>query len=222
VEPANAYRNGPQYAAYNASIYSKLNALAGRNELRLDGILAWAFQFEDQPLFAGFRTLSTNGIDKPILNFYRMLGLMRGHRVDAWSTSSVALDEVLRTGVRGQPDIDAVAVAADRQLTALVWHYHDDDLPAAAAPVDLSVEGLTADRVNVEHFHIGDSHSNAFSKLSGMGSPSDPSEAQWAQLRAAGQLKLLRSPEWRNTKDGRLAYRFVLPRNEVSLFRLTW
>ena len=36
--------------------------------------VTWAFEFEDQPYFAGFRDLATNGIDKPVLNVFRMLG----------------------------------------------------------------------------------------------------------------------------------------------------
>ena len=46
-------------------------------------MLTWAFEFEDQPYFDGFRTLATNGIDKPVLNLFRMAGLMRGDRVKA-------------------------------------------------------------------------------------------------------------------------------------------
>jgi len=34
------------------------------------------FEFEGQPYFEGFRTLATNGVDKPVLNFFRMAGLM--------------------------------------------------------------------------------------------------------------------------------------------------
>ena len=37
-------------------------------------MLTWAFEFEDQPYFDGFRTLATNGIDKPVLNVFRMAG----------------------------------------------------------------------------------------------------------------------------------------------------
>ena len=42
------------------------------------GALTWAFEFEDQPYFAGQRVLSTNGIDLPVLNVFRMLSQMGG------------------------------------------------------------------------------------------------------------------------------------------------
>ena len=44
-------------------------------------MLTWAFELRINPYFDGFRTLATNGVDKPVLNFFRMAGLMAGDRV---------------------------------------------------------------------------------------------------------------------------------------------
>ena len=44
----------------------------------LEGSFTWAFELEDQPYFTGFRVLATGGIDLPVLNVFRMLGLMGG------------------------------------------------------------------------------------------------------------------------------------------------
>ena len=38
--------------------------------MNLEGALTWAFEFEDEPYFAGFRALSTNQIDLPVLNVF--------------------------------------------------------------------------------------------------------------------------------------------------------
>ena len=35
-----------------------------------------------------------------------------------------------------------LASAEDRAVSVLVWNYHDDDLPTAVAPVDLTINGL--------------------------------------------------------------------------------
>ena len=77
-------------------------------------------------------------------------------------------------------------------------------------------------RVLVEHFRIDDEHSNAYTAWKQMGSPAQPSPEQYARLEAAAQLQLLRSPEWRTPSDGRVAMEFQLPRQAVSLVRLTW
>src|SRR6202142_1913155 len=78
THPQNAYRNGPLYASYTAAAMSGFRALAAEHHINLEGALTWAFEFEDQPYFEGFRTLATNGIDKPVLNFFPMAGLLAG------------------------------------------------------------------------------------------------------------------------------------------------
>ena len=82
VYPPNAYRNGTLYPAYEAAAFKSMLQLEDRHKLNLEGILTWAFEFEDQPYFDGFRTLATNGIDKPVLNFFRMAGMLGGDRIE--------------------------------------------------------------------------------------------------------------------------------------------
>lgn len=222
--PQNLYRNGTMYPSYTAVALSNIFKLADRNKSNLAGMLTWAFEFEGQPYFDGFRTLATNGIDKPVLNLFRMAGLMRGDRVKVESSGAAGLDAILKSGVRAAPDIDALATRAEREMAALVWNYHDDELAAAPAPVRLALAGIpkTAARVRVEHFRIDDEHSNAYTAWKAMGSPAAPSPEQYARLEAAGQLQLLRSPEWLWPKDGKLEVEFLLPRHAVSLVRVSW
>lgn len=77
VYPQNAYRNDTLYASYEAAALKSILELAATSRTNLQGILTWAFEFENQPYFEGFRSLAINGIDKPVLNFFRMAGLMQ-------------------------------------------------------------------------------------------------------------------------------------------------
>jgi xylan 1,4-beta-xylosidase len=88
VYPQNAYRNGAIYGAYQAAAFKSIMELAAASRANLQGILTWAFEFENQPYFEGFRSLATNGIDKPVLNFFRMAGLMQGDQVKAESSGA--------------------------------------------------------------------------------------------------------------------------------------
>src|SRR6202167_5216682 len=97
-------------------------------------MLTWAFEFEGKPYFDGYRTLATNGVDKPVLNFVRMAGLMRGDRVKVVSSGATPLDSILTQGVRQTPDIDALATRATSEAALLLWNYHDDDAAAPGAP----------------------------------------------------------------------------------------
>ena len=55
-----------------------------------------------------------------------------------------------------------------------------------------------------------------------MGSPQSPTPEQYAQLKAAGQLELLRSPEWLDVRQGKVTIDDSLPRQATSLMRLIW
>lgn len=55
-----------------------------------------------------------------------------------------------------------------------------------------------------------------------MGSPQNPTAAQYAALEKAGQLQLLESPRYVTSVRGQLEVRFLLPRHGVSLIRLDW
>jgi len=125
--PQNSYRNGPLYAVYTAEVLNNiLCAHSSREHINFLGAVTWAFEFEGQPYFEGFRTLATNGVDKPVLNAFRMLGLLGDERVKAKSSRALPTEEISRAGVRGQPDVSAIATRKDHEVEILVWNYHDD------------------------------------------------------------------------------------------------
>jgi xylan 1,4-beta-xylosidase len=220
--PQNGYRNGTMYSSYTAATFARKYDLAARHKVNFEGAVTWAFEFEDQPYFDGFRDLATNGIDKPVLNVFRMLGRMMGERVEARSSAAAALDAMVEAGVKDKADIGALASRQDRSLTVLAWHYHDDDLPAPAADIGLAARGLPASRVLLHHYRVDGEHSNSYEVWKKMGSPQKPSAEQYRQLERAGQLQLLGSPEWRSASGGQLSVRFALPRQGVSLLVLNW
>jgi xylan 1,4-beta-xylosidase len=224
VYPQNAYRNGPLYAAYTAAALKGIMDLSVKNLGNVEGMLTWAFEFEGQGYFDGFRTLATNGVDKPILNVFRMAGLMRGDRVEAASSGAIPLDAMLARGVREDPDVDVLATRDDRGVSILVWNYHDNDVAGPDAAIALSVEGLPAGarRVLMKHYRIDANHSNAFSVWKSMGSPQSPTPEQQRQLEAAGQLQMLDSPNWLWSESGSASINFDLPRQGVSLITLEW
>ncbi len=60
--------------------FARKYLLADHFNVNLLGAVSWSFEFEDQPWFYGFRDLATNGVDKPVLNVFRMFGMMTGKR----------------------------------------------------------------------------------------------------------------------------------------------
>ena len=222
--PNNAYRNGDVYPTYTAAAMKALADLALQNKVNLIGMVTWAFEFEGKQYFEGFRTLATNGIDKPVLNVFRMAGLFSGDRVAATSSSEVPAQDIAKSGVRAQPDIDAFATKSTHEAAVILWNYHDEDLPVAASQVTVKISGIPAGvtKVLLEHFRIDDTHSNAYTVWLAMGSPQNPTPDQYAQLKSAGQLQTLTSPEWLDVTSGAITVTTTLPREATSLLHLTW
>lgn len=224
VNPANNYRNGTLYPAYTAVAFKALLDLHDKHQVDLISMLSWSFEFEDKDYFEGFRDLATNGIDKPILNLFRMLGLMNGNRVATTSTAAIPLDSLVSSGVRGSADVDAMATGGDHQAAILLWNYHDSEQPAPSSPVTLSITGIPGgiDRVLLQHFRIDDTHSNAYTVWKQMGSPQHPTPEQFTQLKESSGLQLLDAPEWADVRDRTITIGMEMPRQSVSLITLKW
>jgi len=220
-DPQLGYRNGTMYSSYTAACFARKFELADRRGVNLDGALTWAFEFENQPFFAGFRVLATNGIDLPVLNVFRMFGKMGGRRLVVESSGAVPLDALLKDGVRAAPDVSALAALGQKQLNLLAWHYHDDDVPGPDAAIELTLSALPFNgTATLNHYRIDRDHSNSFEAWKRMGSPAQPTPDQYAQLEKAGQLAELAPPENIHVENGNAVVRFLLPRQGVSLLVL--
>jgi xylan 1,4-beta-xylosidase len=219
--PRFGYRNGTMYSSYTAASFARKHELALRHKVNLQGALTWAFEFEDQPYFAGFRQLASNGIDMPVINVFRMFSRMQGTRVPAQSSRQVPLDEILASGVGGAADVGVMASRADREVAVLVWHYHDDDLPGPDAEVTLNIRGLPRGVAKLTHYRIDSTHSNSYAAWQRAGSPLAPDEKAYENLRAAGQLATLGEPADLSVTSGRTELTFPLPRQAVSLLLIT-
>jgi xylan 1,4-beta-xylosidase len=218
----NAYRNGTMYSSYTAASFARMYELADLREMNFEGATSWSFTFENVPWFDGFRELATNGVGKPVLNVFRMFGMMGGDRV-AVQGNAMGAREIIANAVRGeQADISALASRDGDEAAVMVWNYHDDDLAGPDAPIRLSIRNVPAQRVLVHHYRIDEVHSNSYTAWLAMGSPQQVSRDQYAALEKAGKLEMLDAPEWVDTEGGVATLEFPLPRQGVSLLRLSW
>ena len=223
--PHNAYRNGTLYASYTAASFSRKYELADHFGVNLLGAVTWGFEFEDQPWYAGFRDMATNGVDKPVLNVFRMFGMMEGQRIKvAQDNLSYSYQKVRDESVRGEnPDINAIASITDHSLTILVWNYHDNnDLNVPPSPISINIDNIPTDQALLNHYRIDQELSNSYSLWKNMGSPQNPSAEQLEDLENAGQLQLLSSPEWVKIKNGKTMIEMTLPRQGISFLSLKW
>jgi xylan 1,4-beta-xylosidase len=217
--PQNGYRNGTMYSSYEAASLPRILELADAHGVNLEGNLTWAFEFEHEPYFAGFRALATNGVDLPVLNVFRLWSQMRGQRLPVTSTAGHTAAEIRAAGVAvDRPDVSAYAAVDGKRLYLMAWHYADDDVPAPAADVTISATGLpwpdgpataTVQRIDADH-------GNSYAAWQRMGSPQPPTDAQRAALEKASGL-VAEPAEVASVKGGMATLRLTVPRQGVAL-----
>ncbi|WP_323259567.1 GH39 family glycosyl hydrolase [Arcicella lustrica] len=222
LHPQNAYRNGTMYSSYTAASFARKYELAEARGVNLLGAVSWSFEFEDQAWFRGFRDLATNGVDKPVLNVFRMFGMMEGNRVEVNQNLAYDFKKVRDQSVRDAADINALASKSTNSAGVMVWNYHDDNVPAPDVPVEISIKGLPTGKVALLHYRIDKENSNAYEVWKTMGSPKQPTSEQISILEKAGQLQLLTSPEWITPKNGEAQIKMKLPRQGVSFLYFKW
>nr|WP_308757811.1 beta-xylosidase [uncultured Bacteroides sp.] len=220
--PQNAYRNGTMYSSYTAASFARKYELARKYGVNFIGAVSWSFEFENQAWYAGFRDLATNGIDKPVLNVFRMFGMMKGDLVSVKSSAPLSADEMCKNSVRKTADINSIASTDNNSVAVMVWNYHDDDLSAPSSDISINVKNITGRRVLVTHYRIDDQFSNSYEVWKAMGEPQNPSPEQLKILERSGQLQMYSSPVWKDVTGGKINVDFSLPRQGVSLIKLTW
>jgi xylan 1,4-beta-xylosidase len=188
--PQNAYRNGTMYSSYTAASFARIWELAQKRGVNLEGVLTWAFEFENQPWFAGYRQLSTNGVDLPVLNVFRLFAKLGSERIAATSNAQLPLEQIEADGVRGETDVGTLATRTPQgAIAVLLWNYHDDDLPGPDASVRLTIRGLKAKaRADATIWRVDADNANAFAAWRKMGTPPSPNATQYEQLERASEL----------------------------------
>ena len=220
--PQNAYRNGTMYSSYTAASFARLYALAAKYNINLQGAVSWSFEFEDQPWFAGFRDLATNGVDKPVLNIFRMFAKMQGEMLAVENSGLLPLQQVLESSVRGSsPDINAIAAAGVHSLYVMAWNYHDNEKATTDALVTLLVKQIPSNNVQVEEYLVDEANSNAYTVWQGMGSPQQVTASQFDVLEKAGHLNQVTQSS-KTTDNGQMKHQMLLKPRAVALVKISW
>jgi xylan 1,4-beta-xylosidase len=219
----NGYRNGTMYSSYEAASLPKIFDLADYHGVNLEGNLTWAFEFENEPFFAGFRALATNGVDLPVLNVFRLWSQMHGRRLPVDSTFGHTVDSIRAVGVpEVSPDVSALASVDANHLYLMAWHYLDDDVPGPAADVTLNVTGLSLPDgpATVTVQRIDADHANSYAAWQRMGSPQPPTAGQKDELVKAATL-VAEPAAAVAVKGGKTTVRLSVPRQGVALVTVT-
>jgi xylan 1,4-beta-xylosidase len=215
------YRNTEYYASYLACAVCKLIDLSDAHGPQVDGMLTWAFQFENRGYFEGLRTLSTNGIDKPVLNVFRMLSSLGSTRLHLVSDRS--RDPLAREGgddPNTLPDLSGIAaINGHDEIQILLSSHHDDWDVHRLTRAEVRLSGLGAGKYAVYCTMIDGANGNAHSAWLHMGEPQQLSQTQRLGLEKAAKLTPQRLADV-TCEGGRDELSVTLSAHGVCLLRL--
>jgi xylan 1,4-beta-xylosidase len=220
------YRNTEYFPVFQCSLMKKLLDLEEARTARLRAATAWAFYIEGERCFEGTRSLATyGGIEKPVLNAYRLLGRLGRLRLRASSTAAwpVRLIDEAQSVPEEVDVLAAKSADADGRVTALVWR-HDDDQHRSQErerPVRVTIRGLGAGPVLVRQWRIDAAHGNTYQAWRALGAPDYPAQAEIEQVTDKGRLRLFEPERFEVPSDGEVAIDLSLRLPSVSLLELT-
>ena len=214
------FRNTAYYPSFVASAFDQAGRYARQHTWDLK-LLTWAFMFVGERCFEGTRAFSTQGIDKPILNLFRMYARMGHQEVRFESTGARDYFEDHESGGRGLgADISGFAtLSGGKSLEVLLYNHHDDWDQCGHETVAVTIENLPFETPHVvlRHYRIDGSHSNAYSEWVRQGKPMYPASGQRAAIKARAGLELLEPPRTLRLDADTLAVSFNLPVHAISL-----
>ena len=152
-----------------------------------------------------------------------MFGMMKGKRVNVSGSQMYDLKLMVDSSVRkSYTDVGAIAAKDKKSVTVMLWNYHDDDLQSEAINTEIVLNGLPKDLITFTHYRIDNEHSNSYEAWKKMGSPQNPTAKQIEELEKEGQLETMGPQRTLKATKGKLLISVSMPRQAVSLIKLSW
>lgn len=212
AEPMAEVRNSQYGAAFLVSLAAQHLTRKNKASLNINQYLFCASGYEaDRPRnFNGYRTFTTNDdIVKPIFNSYQLMGKL-GNRL-------------LEYEAQGEENVFVIPTQKeDGSLSIILTHFDEIDVynQGDSVTVKLLIKKYwNAEKLQMQHWRIDQTHSNAFTAFRQMGSPEFLNPIAEDQLKTAMQLQKLQPDATQEAKP-EMEMEFSLPVNSVSLMEL--
>ncbi|MBC7321393.1 beta-xylosidase [bacterium] len=214
------FRNTEYYPSYVVTAFTKLTELAERYNRDLK-LLSWAFMFRGERCFEGTRAFVTQGIDKPILNLFRMFSFLGDKKLYFESSQKKdQLNFIDDYGASEEPEIYGIAtMTGSKSIEILLYCHHDDWDIKDEYEIELEVVNMPFDisKVEVRHYRLDRDHSNAYAEWIRQGKPDYPTEGQRRAIKARESLELYEPMCNVSVFNKTFRKNFILPTHGISL-----
>ncbi len=151
------FRNSEYYPSYVVTAFKNIIDIQEDYEGNVDA-LTWAFTFVGERCFEGTRSFTTRGIDKPILNLFRMFSKLGDTRLSLESTMAINPCNLKDDyGLGEDPNIDGIAsINGNEKIQVLLFCHHDDWDVDGEYEVEIEIDNLPydAEKINIKHYRI--------------------------------------------------------------------
>jgi xylan 1,4-beta-xylosidase len=224
--PNYGFQNTEYYPVFQVKLMKKIIDLNAAETVKVEQATSWSFYFEGERYFEGTRSfLTAGGIEKPLLNAYRMLSRLGNRRIGVTSDAAWSVSELDATdGSCMREEVDALATrGVDGSIAVLVWRHTDDQYQTDTAEtvVEVALSCLGEGTYTLSHYRIDINHSNSYTTWKSLGSPQDPTEMQLAEITRRQGLEELEPATTMQSTSGELRIDVSLPLPAASLLIFT-
>ncbi len=159
-----------------------------------------------------FGLINYQGVPKATFNAFKMLHMMGTTRIELKSSVSSAEAD----GVDGFATIDS----SSSEVAVMIYNFYKAlGGQTAIDNVALTVNNLplSKGKVQITHFRVDSTHSNAYAVWLQNGKPRSPSTDIWDKMRAASKLAVLNPIDTIDFSGSAYTKSFTLPRQGLSL-----
>lgn len=216
--PNMNFRNTEYYASFVASSYHHIEKLAKSMGMDVRP-LAWAFMFTGERCFEGTRTFTTQGIDKPVFNLFKMYARMGDRSV--FFTNSQKIDLLQGRENTAEPDVSGMAsISNDGRIQIIIYSHHDDWDFNKVINIELEIGNLVGKSISMKHYRIDKTHSNAYTEWVLQGGANYPSKQVYDKIKAKDDLELFEPERTIDVLENKAVMRFILPTHAVSMIEI--
>jgi xylan 1,4-beta-xylosidase len=219
--PAFDFRNTEFYASYIASAYFNIEKLA--KELNMDiRPLAWAFMFEGERCFEGTRVFSTQGIDKAVMNVFKLLAKLGTQLID-FRVRPYKDPETYNDfwGTGEGAEVNGWATLSGEAIDAMMYCHEDTWATDGVFPVEFIAENIPfKGTCKISRYVIDKDHSNAYAEWVRQGRPDYPAGEQCIAIQKRSVLELAEPIQTAAAIDGKLKLAFDMPIKSVTFMRI--
>jgi len=203
--PAVEYRNTEYHPVFECAFAKEMLDLAityPANPIKclvFDGLFNPGFR-----IFGGQRTLfTTEEIEKPVFNFFRLMGKL--------GTERIKLESI------GDSNIDGLATRSGKSIQVMVYNFNQDVNDRELKKAELVVTLPSSGTYKLTYYRIDENHSNAYTVWKSMGKPYNATEAQLNRIKSRQGLEMYEPEKVIKAKENKITVLLQLPHHSVSL-----